>query len=923
MTLKRFFRRSHEDAELSQELESHLAHEIDDNLARGMSPEEARRRAYVKLGNPLVIRDKVWETNRLAWIEDTWRDLRYAARTLAKNPGFTAVALLVLALGIGANSAIYSFLDALLMRSLPVSDPASLAVLNWHAKNLDGDFVMHGMSGNVWDDSHLGQVSDIFPYAVLSVAEKEDKAFSDVFAYCHSREVRATTLLIHGQAESAAGELVSGRYFQALGIVPSAGRLITADDDRVGAPSVVVTSYGFAERHFGSADAATGQSVLLNNVPFTVIGVAPPEFFGVDPSRIPDFYVPLHTNLLLGASDSFGFKASDYLDQNYYWLQIMARLRPGVTLKQAQAELGPKFQQWVAATATNDRERANLPILQLREGQGGLDQLRREFSKPFLVLMILVALILAIACSNVANLLLARATTRRREIALRLSQGASRWRVIRQLLTESILLAGVGSALGLVLAAWAVRFLSALLPPESGTLAASAALNWRVFAITAGVGLLTGVIFGLVPALQSTKVELTSALKETVGTRQRPLRARWWQVWPVSINHVLVVSQISISLLILVAAGLFVHTLSNLQSINLGFNRENLLLFDVNARQAGHHDPELSEFYFRLRDELAALPGVRDAGLAQDSLVGGEDEMPISLPGLPPRDDTRFKTVGARFLTTMQIPMLAGRDIDDRDRPGSPAVAVVNENFAQVNFPGQNPVGKHILLWGEHQETTLKRDMEIVGVARNAHYGNLKNDFLPVVYLLFNQGFPPPNEMTFAIRTAGDPLAFVNSIRDVVRNADSHLPISKVRTQKAEIRQNMYEEAILADLSSAFAVLALVISCVGLYGTISYGVARRTGEIGIRMALGAQRGPVLWMVLREVCLLAALGLAISIPIALGTSKFLQSLLFKMKPNDPLALVAAVAILLVAALLAGSVPARRAANIDPMSALRHE
>ena len=268
-------------------------------------------------------------------------------------------------------------------------------------------------------------------------------------------------------------------------------------------------------------------------------------------------------------------------------------------------------------------------------------------------------------------------------------------------------------------------------------------------------------------------------------------------------------------------------------------------------------------------------------------------------------------------LRTAVGPLLA------RDRPGSPAVAVVNENFAQVNFPGQNPVGKHILLWGEHQETTLKRDMEIVGVARNAHYGNLKNEFLPVVYLPFNQGFPPPNEMTFAIRTAGDPLAFVNSIRDAVRNADSHLPISKVRTQKAEIRQNMYEEAILADLSSAFAVLALVISCVGLYGTISYGVARRTGEIGIRMALGAQRGPVLWMVLREVCLLAALGLAISIPIALGTSKFLQSLLFKMKPNDPLALVAAVAILLVAALLAGSVPARRAANIDPMSALRHE
>ena len=364
MNLKRFFRRSQEDTEVAQELESHLQHEIDDNLARGMSPEEARRQAYVKLGNPLVIRDSVWEANRIAWAEDFLRDLRYAARILAKTPSFTLVALLVMALGIGANTAIYSFLDSLLLRSLPVSDPSTLVVLKWHARSVEGDFVMQSMSGDVWSDSRWASVSDIFPYPALSIFEKE-RVFSDVFAYCHTREVRSANLLIKGQPETASGELVSGRYFQGLGVKPASGRLIAAEDDRTGAPPVVVLSYGFAERHFGSAAAPAGQSIVISKVPFTIIGVAPPEFFGVDPSSVPDFYVPMQTKVSLGASDTFGFKPSDYLDGNDYWMQVMARLRPGVTLQQAQAELAPKFQQWVATTATSDQQRANLPALHL------------------------------------------------------------------------------------------------------------------------------------------------------------------------------------------------------------------------------------------------------------------------------------------------------------------------------------------------------------------------------------------------------------------------------------------------------------------------------------------------------------------------------------------------------------------------------
>jgi len=388
VNLKRFFLRSHEDADLKLELESHLQHEIDDNLARGLSPQEARRQAHLKLGNSLVIRDRVWESNRIAWLEDLWRDLRYAMRILARIPSFTFVALLVMALGIGANTAIYSFLDSLLLRSLPVSDPKSLVVVSWHSKPWvrgdDRHFVMQSMSGDVDPDSKLGAVSGNFPYPAFALANDES-VFSHVFSYAHAREVRTLSVSIKGHAETASGELVSGDYFNGLEVVPAAGRPIVDDDDRIGAPAVAVLSYAFSEAHFGGPTNAAGQAILINNLPFTVVGVAPPEFFGVDPSMAPDVYLPMHTNVLLGAEIPFGFTADDYLDAHYYWLEIMARLRPGVSMAQAEAKLAPRFAQWVTTTAQDDKERANLPVLFLREGAGGLDTLRRQFSKPLCI----------------------------------------------------------------------------------------------------------------------------------------------------------------------------------------------------------------------------------------------------------------------------------------------------------------------------------------------------------------------------------------------------------------------------------------------------------------------------------------------------------------------------------------------------------
>jgi macrolide transport system ATP-binding/permease protein len=915
MNLRRILRRWREDAELSQELDSHLQHEADENLARGINPVEARRQAHLKLGNPLVIRERVWETNRIAWLEDTWRDLSYAARSLRKTPGFTCIALLVMALGIGANTAISSFLDALLLRFLPVSDPHSLVVVSWHAKS-ERDSVMQGMSGRTYPDPRLGVVGGIFPYPAFELFEKDNVDFSDVFAYCSTREVSRANVVINGQAEVAHGELVSAGYFKGLGVVPAAGRLIIPDDDRPGA-TVAVISHTFAEKHFANTNAA-GQSILINNLPFTVIGVAPPQFFGVDPSSAPDLYLPMHANIMLGAGIPYGFTAADYLDSNYYWIEVMARLRPGVTLAQAQSRLGLRFQQWVTTTAHNDAQRADLPVLVLREGSGGVDTLRRQFSQPLYMLSTLTGLILAIACFNVANLLLARAASRKREIALRISEGASRLRIIRQLMTESLLLAALGGALGVFLAMWGIRFLTSLFDGDSSQGGIRAELNWHVLAVAAALTLLTGLIFGLIPALQSAKLDLVSALKETRGGQSRTANSGW----RVSVSHLLVVGQIAISLLMLVAAGLFVRTLSNLQSVSLGFNRENLLLIGVNARQTGHKDPEISEFYSRLRENLAAIPGVRNVSLSQSSLLGSENSMPITLPGREPSPATRYLTIGPDFLTTMQIPLLAGRDFAETDRLSSPAVAIISEEFARINFPGQNPL-RHRLLLLDGVHGKVLRDMEIVGLSRNARYGNLTEKILPVVFIPYNQGLPLPNQMTFALRTTADPAGIIASVRDMVRQADARMPLSSVQTEKAEITDAMQQEIMLAELCSALAVLALTIACVGLYGTISYAVARRTGEIGIRMALGARRGPVVWLVLRQICILVGIALAISIPLALATSKFAQSFLFGMQHNDPLALLAAVTILVGAALIAGFVPARRAASIDPVTALRHE
>ncbi len=888
---------------LGEEMELHLAEKAAELEADGMTAEHARAEARRRFGNVGLKQEQSREVWMTRFLSELGQDVRYGIRTMAANKAFSALAILSLALGIGANTAIYSLMESILLRSLPVADPESLVVLDWHSRPPQGGHVMHGLQGLAWPGDRGDMVLGIFPYPAFETLREENTVFSTLFGYFNGMK---RTLSVRGQATSVSAEYVTGEYFRGLAVSPAAGRLIESEDDRPGAAPVAVISFAASQNRFGGPPKAIGQPILVDNVSFTVVGVAPPEFFGVDPAAAPELYLPLRTNLLIDGASAAGM----YPDENFYWIEMMGRLRPGVSMAQAQAALAPRFHRWVASTATTDAERAKLPALILNPGAEGLGSLRRQYSKPLYVLLTMVGLILAIACANIANLLLARAAARRREMALRLSLGAGRFRVVRQLLTESVMLASLGGALGVLFAIWGMRALTLLFSNGQENFTLHAALNWNVLGVTAALSVVCGLLFGLAPAIQSTRPDVMPALKNGRGGGPRR-RAQ----------QVLVVAQIAMSFVILVVAGLFVQTLDKLHSVQLGYARENILLFSVNARQAGHRDPEIATFYADLRKRFESIPGVSSATLSQSSIVNaprvGQPIRGTLKVGTISLDGARVMSAGPRFLTTMQIPIVAGREIDDRDQPGSKPVAVISERLARTYFGNENPVGRRIAL------PDKKGDLEIVGVSANVRYGGLKNEEESAMTVFVPVSQFSSDRMTYALRTAGEPLSYVGSVHEIVREADSRIPVTNVVTQAAEVERTISRELMFAKLCTGFAVLALLMACVGLYGTMSYNVARQVGEIGIRMALGAQRGAVVWMVLRRVLLLAAVGLAVSVPAALVASRLVKSFLFETQPNDPRTLALAGVVLLAAAILAGYAPARRASRIDPLAALRSE
>ncbi len=854
------------------------------------------------------------------------QDLRYGLRMLAKNPGFTAVAVLTLALGIGANTAIFSLIDAVLLKMLPVQNPQQLVLLDWASHGWPND-IMHSLSGKMNQDKGGRFTSTSFSYPAYEQIRAGNRVFSSVLALAGNES--ELNVGYNGEPRWSQGQLVSGTFFPTLGVQPVLGRALTPDDDRLGASPVAVISYGYWERRFGRDPATLGRTITVNSVPVTIVGVSPPEFYGVQPGRAVDVWLSLHTQPQVEPRWSEGppGAASLFEARDNWWVLIMGRLKPGVSEQQGRAELDVILQQSMAAEVKPTTKAETIPHLGVESGSKGLDYLRGEFSEPLFILMTVVGLVLLIACANVANLLLARAASRQKEIAVRLAIGAGRWRLVRQLLTESVLLAALGGVVGLVLAFWGTDLLVALMASGRDAFSLSVTPDSRVLAFTAAVSLLTGVLFGLSPALRSTRLDLTPALKESSGTLlgvtqgKRGLR--------LGLGKTLVVTQVALSLLLLVGAGLFVRTLVNLESVNTGFNRRNLLLFGIDPTQDGYKGQRLVGFYQELTRRIESLPGVRSVTMSMSTLIaGGVSINSVSIPGYTPKPGQKnavgeleayFNRVGPNFFETLGIPLALGRTIGEGDTEAAPKVAVVNQTFARQFLSGGNPVGRR---FGFGDEKTA-RDTEIVGVVGDAKYSDLRREVPPTVYVPCLQDVKWLGPINFEVRTVGDPMQMASAVRRVAQDLDSNLALYQIRSQVDQINMSLFQERLFARLTSFFGLLAALLACVGVYGIMAFAAAQRTREIGIRMALGASRGEILQMVLRETLLLVAIGTAAGILTALGAARLIASLLYGLKPADPLTIAVATLLMLAAAALAGYVPARRAARVDPMVALRYE
>ena len=927
------------ELEMVDEMAQHLEAVYEDALNDGAAEQEAYARAagHIKDWHLLeceLIRSKrpvahTWINKRLSAetrIESRFgtggigmgsfgQDLRYGARMLLKNKAFTVVAILSLALGIGANTALFSLVDAVLLKMLPVKKPNELVLFNW----LCGPRGMQrGINGRVMTDEATGlRTSTSFSYLTFDRFRDNNESLSDVFAFSGLSELNVG---VDGQAEIAFGQLVSGGYYSGLGVRAVKGRPISNEDDAAGAPPVTVISHRYWQRRFAEDPEIVGKTITINNAPFTIIGVSPHGFHGtLQVGESADLSIPFAMQPQLSSEES------EVTKPWVWWVRIMGRLKPGVTRAQAAASFERTFQQsaeegWKAVLARfpprpgqNPAPR-DVPTLRAESGGQGLNESRRSYSEPLTILVAIVGLVLLIACANVANLLLARGAARQKEIAIRLAMGASRWRLVRQLLTESVLLSVLGAAAGLLFAYWGKGILLNLRPWGTEELAVDLTLDLRVLGFTFAVSLVTGVLFGLAPALRATRVDLTPALKENARSLLGASRSY--------LVKSLMVAQVAMSLVLLVGAGLFLRTLSNLQNVDVGFNRENLLLFNVEPSLNGYTQPQTAQLYRRLTERLEAIPGVRSATVSLIPLLSGRGRtMTVSVQGHSSQqgddDDTKVNQVGESFFQTMEMPLLIGRNLTAQDNERAPKVAVINQMMARKYFGDENPVGRRIGFDGPESSGKI----EIVGVVPDAKYTGMRDKTEPTVYLPYAQNIP--GWATFIVRTSANPTAMATTIRDVVREVDGNLPIFDVKTQSQQADESLIQERLFATLSGFFGLLALLLACIGLYGVMSYGVERRTNEIGIRMALGATAPRVTGMVMRETMLVTGIGVIFGLGAALATTRLISALLFGLKPNDPVTVSFAVGLMIAVAAVAGYLPARRAARVDPLIALRYE
>ena len=905
------------DQDLDEELRAHLEMLVEENVRRGMSIGEARRAAGRSFGGVLQTKEIYRDQRGLPIVETFIQDIRYGFRMLRKNPSFTAVAVLTLALGIGANTAIFSVVDAVMLQSLPVRNPQQLLLMTWTSKGWSA--LVESLEGsNRKDPVSGGWVSESVPYPIFEALRAQNTTLSEVFAF--SANVQSFNVQFEGKPHSAACEPVSGNYFNGLGVQTVLGRPILPSDDVATAPPVAVLSYKFWKGKLGGDASVVGKTIVINSLPLTIVGVAPPEFFGTQPGEDNDVWVTLHMFPRLVRGLNFGgpgeYGAAYWEKASTWWLVVMGRLKPDVSAPQARAELDVIFNQSVDAMITSEKEQENRPSLKLAAGNKGLDQLRRQFSEPLFVLMGAVGLVLLIACANVAGLLLARATARQKEIAVRLSLGAKRRRLIQQLLTESLLLAAIGGTLRLLLSRWMSELLVALVASGRQNIALPLGVNGRVLLFTAGVAVLTGVLFGLAPAFSATRLSLTAALKEGgAGSRLGARRSR--------LAKALVSAQVALSLVLLVGAGLFLRTLQKLESVPLGFEREHLLLFSVAPGLNGYKGAPLAEYYRQVQERIAAIPGVSVVSFSSHGPVGdGVSSSSIKIPGVTSGKevfDLHRHLVGPGYFATLGIPTLAGRVLDERDNASRPKVAVVNQTLARNAFGEDNPLGK-ILRFGSDAKP---RDFQIVGVVGDAKYNDLRTPAPTTAYFSHLQAIDVASFMTFQVRTKTDPEVVVPALRTEVAAIDANIPITKIDTLVQRIDKALLFERMFSRLTGSFGLLALLLVCVGLYGTMSYFVARRTNEIGIRMALGAQPVGVFRMVLGEGLKLTSAGVVVGLAGAAVGTRLISSVLFEVPALDPLTFVIVAVLLIGIGLFACYVPARRAMKVDPMVALRYE
>jgi predicted permease len=881
--------------QLSDEMSFHLEKQIEQNMAAGMTPEEARYAALRKFGGVEQVKEECRDTWGVRFIDTLFQDIRFGLRMLAKNRGFTAVAILTLAIGIGANTAIFSLIDAVMLRMLPVQRPSELRLV--------------GMV----DPQSTGEADPEFTNPLWEQVRNRQDVFSGVFAWGSDR----FDLAQGGAVHYVNGFWVSGDFFKTLELRPAAGRLLTADDDQRGCPGSAVLSYGFWQEHYGGAASAIGSTLALNTHPFEVVGVAPPGFYGMDVGRSFDVAIPICAVAL------FDVKHSRLDGRSTWWLSVVGRIKPGVNLSQLAARLGvlspPVFTAALPQNWSADGQKGFLrQVLVTTPAATGTSDLREKFDRPLQLLMVVVGVVLLIACANIASLMLARAAARQRDLAMRQALGASRFRLVRQLLTECVLLSSAGALVGMLFARWGTALLVRVISTTGNAVFLDLSLDHRVLGFTLAIAVFTSVLFGLLPALRVTRVSLALAMKGSQAIESaRPgrLRSRHW----------IVASQVALSLVLLVAAGLFLRSFSKLATLDLGFDRHNVLIVSANLTTAKVPRDQQFSTCEAIESRLRALPGVISAGRSVMTPVSGsgwngwiQSEWSKALTGR--RSIAWFSFVSPGYFETLRMTLLAGRNFNHGDTHTAPAVAIVNQTLAQRFFPNLNAIGKtfRVMDVGDKPGPPI----EVIGVIRDSKYRSTREDASAIAFFPATQ-IPGESEAeTFELRTAIRPSALVAAVQAAVGGVNKQIPL-EFHTLAEQVNDSLVQERMLALLSGFFGALALLLAMIGLYGTLSYLVAQRQTEFGIRMALGAEPGSILRLVMRSVIAVLAVGVVAGVGISLAATRVLQQLLFGLGPRDTVTMVASVALLSVVALIAGYLPARRATKVDPMVALRNE